>query len=46
MGALELLIIVLIVLWLAGFSLSIGGGIVHILLVIALILFILRMLRR
>lgn len=38
-----IIIIVLVVLWLAGFSLHIGGNIVHILLVIALILVIWRL---
>jgi 4-hydroxybenzoate polyprenyltransferase len=31
------LIVILVVLWLLGFSLSIGGGLIHLLLVIALI---------
>jgi len=31
---------VLVVLWLLGFSLSIGGGLIHILIIIALIVFI------
>ncbi|MBC7942920.1 lmo0937 family membrane protein [Candidatus Saccharibacteria bacterium] len=31
---------VLLVLWLLGFSLQVGGGLIHILIVIALILFI------
>jgi len=34
------LIVVLFVLWLLGFSLSIGGGLVHLLLVLALIVFV------
>ncbi len=38
------LIIVLFVFWLLGFSLKIGGRLVHALLVIALIIFILRLL--
>jgi hypothetical protein len=36
-------LIVLFVLWLLGFSLHIGGGLIHLLLVVALILFIVRM---
>lgn len=32
--------IILVVLWLLGFSLHIGGGIIHLLLVIALIVLI------
>ncbi|MEK9158250.1 MAG: lmo0937 family membrane protein [Patescibacteria group bacterium] len=35
---------VLVILWLLGFSLHIGGGLIHILIVIALIVFIARML--
>lgn len=38
-----LIIIVLIVLWLGGFALHVGGGLIHILLVIALILLIYRL---
>lgn len=36
--------LILLVLWLAGFSFHIGGGIIHILLVIALVLVIIRLL--
>lgn len=46
MGTLESVIAIIIVLWLLGFAFNIGGGLIHILLVIALVLFILRMLRR
>jgi hypothetical protein len=42
-NALWLIIIVLVILWLAGFSLHIGGGLIHALLVIALILVIVRL---
>lgn len=38
-----LIIIVLIILWLGGFSFHIGGSLIHILLVIALILLIVRL---
>ncbi len=44
MGILDIIIVVLIISWLGGFSLRVGGGLVHILLVIALILFIARLL--
>ncbi len=37
------IIVVLLVLWLLGFSLSIGGGLIHILLVVALIALIVRL---
>ncbi len=38
-----LIIIVLVVLWLGGFALHIGGGLIHALLVIALILIVVRL---
>jgi hypothetical protein len=38
-----LIIIVLIILWLGGFAMHIGGGLIHILLVIALIVLIVRL---
>ena len=40
----ETLLIILLILWLLGFSFHIGGGLIHILLVIALIVFIVRLL--
>jgi len=43
MNLLWLIIIVLVVLWLAGFSMSIGGSLIHVLLVIALIILIYRL---
>jgi hypothetical protein len=39
-GILYTIISVLFVLWLVGFVMKIGGGLIHILLVVALILFI------
>ena len=44
MGLIDLLIIILILAWLGGFSLHIGGGIIHLLIVIAIVLFIIRLL--
>lgn len=38
--------IILVVLWLLGFALSIGGSLIHILIVIALIVFIYDMVMR
>ena len=38
-----LIVVVLIVLWVLGFALKIGGGIIHILLVIAVIVVIYRL---
>jgi hypothetical protein len=37
------ILVVLFVLWLLGFSLHIGGGLIHLLLVVALVVFIVRM---
>lgn len=37
------IIVILVVLWLLGFSLEIGGGLIHLLIVIALIVFIFNM---
>lgn len=37
---------ILVILWLLGFTLSIGGGLIHILIVIALIVFIYDMITR
>lgn len=45
MGILESLIVIILVLWLAGFALSIGGGLIHLLLVIAILLIIFRLIR-
>ncbi|MFA6414812.1 MAG: lmo0937 family membrane protein [Candidatus Paceibacterota bacterium] len=41
---LETIILVLVVLWLLGFTFHVGGGLIHTLLVIALIVFIIKML--
>ncbi len=38
------IIVILFVLWLLGFSFSVGGGLIHILLVIAVIALIVRLL--
>ena len=38
-----LIVVVLVVLWLLGFAFKIGGGIIHILLVIAVIVVIYRL---
>jgi hypothetical protein len=37
------IIIVLLVLWLLGFGFEIGGGLIHLLLVIALVVLIIRL---
>jgi hypothetical protein len=38
------IVVLLIVLWVLGFSLKIAGGLIHLLLVIALIVIVLRLL--
>jgi hypothetical protein len=45
MGIVEIIAIILIVMWLGGFALNIGGGLIHILLVIAVVVFLLRYIR-
>jgi len=44
MGLLNILIVILVIAWLGGFSLHIGGSLIHLLLVIAVIIFIIRIL--
>lgn len=44
MGLLDIVIVILVISWLGGFSLKLGGGLIHLLLVIALIVFVARML--
>ena len=43
-GLLWLVIVVLVVLWLVGFVANIGGGLIHLLLVIALIVIVVNLL--
>jgi hypothetical protein len=38
------LVAVLLILWLLGFSLGIGGGLIHILLVVALVVIVINLL--
>jgi hypothetical protein len=45
MNLLWLIVIVLLIMWLGGFALHIGGGIIHVLLVIALIIIVVRLLQ-
>lgn len=44
MGILDLIIIILIIAWLSGLSFHIAGGLVHIVIVIALVLIVIRLL--
>lgn len=45
MGLLDILIIILLLSWTGGFAVHVGGGTIHLLLVIALILLIARLAR-
>ena len=40
-----LFLVVLLILWLLGFSLNVGGGLIHILLVIAVVVLVYNMIR-
>lgn len=42
MGLLDIVILLVILSWLGGFSLHVGGGLIHLLIVIALIMLIFR----
>ena len=44
MGILDIIIVILIVGWLGGFAFHIGGGLIHFLLVIAVIVLVVRLL--
>lgn len=44
MGLLDIIIVVLVIAWLGGFSLGFGGGLIHALLVIALVVLVARLL--
>jgi len=42
MGIIDIILILLVISWLGGFFLKIGGRLIHLLLVIAVIVFIIR----
>lgn len=44
MGILDIIVVLLVISWLGGFSLHLGGGLIHFLLVIAVIVFVVRLL--
>jgi len=44
MGLLDIIILLLVISWLGGFALHIGGGLIHLILVIAVIVFLARLL--
>jgi hypothetical protein len=43
MGILEILLIVILILWLAGVGFGVAGNLIHLLLVVALIVLIIRL---
>jgi len=45
MGLIEIIAIVLIIMWLGGFALNIGGGLIHTLLIIAIVVFLFRFIK-
>ncbi len=44
MSILDVVLVVLLVAWIGGFSLKIAGGLIHVLLVIALVILVMRLL--
>ncbi len=46
MGILEIIAVLLIIFWLGGFVFHIAGGLIHILLVIAVVMILLRFFRK
>lgn len=46
MGILDILLLIVILGWLGGYSLHFGGDLIHLLLVVALILLVVRLARR
>jgi hypothetical protein len=46
MGLIEFIAIILVVMWLGGFALHVGGGLIHLLLVVAVVVFLLRFIKR
>lgn len=44
MGLIDILILILVIGWLGGYSFHIGGNLIHALLVIALIVFVVKLL--
>lgn len=45
MTSLDIIILVLIIMWLGGMSFGIAGGLIHLILVIAIVVLIFRLLR-
>jgi hypothetical protein len=45
MNLLDILIIILVLSWIGGFAVHVGGGLIHLLLVIAVIMLVVRLAR-
>lgn len=45
MGLLEIIAIILLIAWLGGFAFNVAGNLIHILLVLALIMLVVRIFR-
>jgi len=45
MGILEILLVLLVLSWVGGFAFQVGGNLIHVLLVIAVVVFVARYLR-
>ena len=45
MGLLDIIILILVISWIGGFAVHVGGGLIHLLLLIALIMLVLRIVR-
>ena len=43
MSLIDVIILLVLVSWLGGFSISLGGGLIHLLLVVALVMIIFRL---
>lgn len=44
MGLIDIIIVILVLSWIGGFSLNLGGGLIHLLMVIAVVVLIARLL--
>lgn len=46
MSLINIIVVILVIMWLGGFALHIGGGLIHLILVVALVVFLVRFFRR
>ena len=45
MGLLDFIILILVLSWVGGFAVHVGGGLIHLLLVVAVVMLIVRLAR-